>query len=235
MRNSHDAAVPTAAAQQRRPFFEIEDIVVMGWALALSTAARSLIEGPGLARLFSPGPIALAVIGLAVCIVTRGPDDTSGLELEFRRAVLGIPGTLLVLVWMRGRETPFGCAGLIVAACALALFNTAVLKALHKNIERLPTLGRPLRRLLVTPAALLGIALFESQIQSNLLKSWLAQHLNPSWHLAAIGLVALLLYWSAVIGPRVLAGGPKDPRIWGPRFLCYLLVTFGTKGLSGDF
>jgi hypothetical protein len=35
-------------------------------------------------------------------------------------------------------------------------------------------------------------------------------------------LATLLLYWSAVVGPRILAGGSKSPLVWGPRFLVYL-------------
>ena len=197
--------------------FEIEDVALVAWVLGLGWLAETL----GADWWKSPWLWAPTVFCLGICLFSLGPDDTTPEETELRRAVLGIPAALLLLSWvLRPGEMPLGRAILVFLGLTLAV--NVILSILRKARRGLPTLGRTPRRLLVAPSELVGVALFEGQVRPDLLDSAFLQDKPTAGRVVVLILATGLLYWSAVVGPRILAGGSKSPLLWGPRFALYL-------------
>lgn len=213
-----DASLPSVGAPDRR--FELEDLLLAGFVLLLDRFLGRSFDG----FLASPLVLAGALLGVAVCVFSRGPEDTSRQEMELRRAVLGIPAALILLGLVLDPGAPGRLRDAIVAFLVLTALVNGILAFLRKTFDRLPLLNRSSRRVLVAPAQLLGIALFERQLRPDLLQSALLADKPGAGRLVVLGLATVLLYWSAVVGPRILAAGSKSPVVWGPRFLLYFVT-----------
>jgi hypothetical protein len=197
--------------------FEIEDVALVAWVLGLGWIAERL--GAGWWQ--SPWIWAPTVFCLGICLFSLGPEDTTPEETELRRAVLGIPAALLLLSWVL-RPGEMGWGRGVAIFLGLTVGVNSILAILRNARRALPTLGRTARRLLVAPAELVGIALFEGQVRPDLLDSAFLRDKPSAGRLVVLILATGLLYWSAVVGPRILAGGSKSPLLWGPRFALYL-------------
>lgn len=224
---------PTPSPDPARfpPFrLEIEDLVLVAWVLSLEFLTRSV----GADWWLSAGIWIPALAALGVCVFTLGPDDTTELETELRRAVLGMPAALVLLgVVVRPGEARWGRT-LLVFLGLTALVN-GVLAVLKNYRSRLPRLARTPRRLLVAPAELAGVALFEAQIRPDLLNSAFVASRPTGGRIVVLLLATILLYWSAVVGPRILAGGSKHPLVWGPRCALYLVSVGLAAHRAGSF
>jgi hypothetical protein len=210
-----DGSLPSVGAPERR--FELEDLLLAGFVVLLDRFLGRNFDG----FLTSPLVLAGALLGVALCVFSRGPEDTSQQEMELRRAVLGIPAALILLGLVLDPGAPGRLRNAIVAFLVLTILVNGILAFLRKTFDRLPSLDRATRRVLVAPAQLLGVALFERQLRPDLLQSALLADKPGTGRLVVLGLATLLLYWSAVVGPRILAAGSKSPVVWGPRFLLY--------------
>jgi hypothetical protein len=214
-----------------QPFrLEIEDLVLVGWVLSLEFLTRWLgADWWQSAWIWVP-----ALLALALCLFSLGPDDTSVEETELRRAVLGIPAAILLLgVVVRPGDSHWGRTVLIFLALTVGV--NLILAFLKNFRRRLPRMERTPRRILVAPAELAGVALFESQIRPDLLNTAFVAAKPSGGRLTFLVLATLLLYWSAVVGPRILAGGTKSPLVWGPRCLLYLASVVFTVHRAGGW
>jgi hypothetical protein len=199
------------------PRWEIEDLLVVGATLVLGELARRF----GTEGWFQPwvwGPI---LAGVGLCVFTLGPDDTDEVETELRRAVLGIPAALLLLALLL-EPGAFDFWRGVWFFLLLTLAVNLALAVLRRGRTKLPRMARTPRRFLVAPAQVAGVALFEAWVRPGFLDSAFAAGKPAGGRLILLLLASGLLYWSAIVGPRILAGGSRHPGTWLPRYLVYL-------------
>jgi hypothetical protein len=202
------------------PRWEIEDLLVVAAALALGELARRS-GTDGWLQPWVWGPV---LGGVALCVFTLGPDDADEVETELRRAVLGIPAALLLLALLLEPGAFDFWRGLWFFLLLTVAVNL-VLAVLRRGRAKLPRMPRTPRRFLVAPAQVAGVALFEAWVRPGFLDSAFVAGKPAAGRLVLLLLASLLLYWSAIIGPRILAGGSRHPATWLPRYLVYLAAT----------
>lgn len=195
---------------------------VLGSVLAPWLSAERATDADGRLALW----VWLAIAGLAVVFISRGPHDDDLDRAIFRRLTLVGPLAFLL---------------------ALGALGANVLLSLRdrRRAERQgrkpppprggwpgPVLSLPVRRTLALPFEILGEGLFRAFIPREV-QLWSRGDAGFDPFFAALTLAMLVVgYALLVAGPRIVAGATLEWRIWAIRFLFYLAAAWAGGGLA---
>jgi hypothetical protein len=200
---------------------QVEDLLLFAWILLVDQVSQRFFPDE-LQRLVLEGraPVWLLVavgVPFAIVFLTRGPDDRDGHEATSRRCVISIVPLLAARDYMTGGSAWGGWLAVwfVVAIVALAPFN-------ERNIDRVPRTGLLLRRLLVTPAMLVGNLLFSAHASTWLFSGDALAKVPEGYRGIAPLILAAFLFLYSVVGPRVMAGGPWNALAWVLRLVLYV-------------
>jgi|CXWL01.1.fsa_nt_gi hypothetical protein len=206
-------ALPAPPLRQR-PWaaLEVEDLFLGLWLLVLGAAvapwltADRAVDGDGRFTFWTW----LALVGLVVVFLSRGPDDGDLDRAVLRRLTLVGPmvfvlGPMILMVnavrglraRRRGAPEPTGWPG--------------------------PEIPLPVRRTLVLPMEILGEGLFRAFIPQEVRRWSRGDDAGFDFAFAGFTLACLIVGYAVLVaGPRIVAGATLDWRPWTIRFLFYL-------------
>lgn len=202
----------------RGGILQLEDLALFAW-LAVGEPLRE--------RLPAPLILFAAAAGTIACLVTRGPGAPAPLAVNRLDTYASFPTIALVGIFLAEGMERMGLAapeGLFFGAMVVL----AIPLAFH---SRLPTLPTAARRVLMTPAILIGSAAFTT-LAAELLPSRVdlavLRHPDDPLFGIAVFITALLLCGAAafynlfVICPRVVAGAGGGILWWAVRFTVFV-------------
>ncbi|HSL84055.1 MAG TPA: hypothetical protein VLF66_14885 [Thermoanaerobaculia bacterium] len=225
---------------RRGAVLQIEDLALFG----LLALAEPLLDGwlgealafgesataDGTAEAVRAVLLVIAAGGTAACILTRPrgrPVKTPGEALGGLEGWARFPLMVLLAVILDAALEPFG--GDLGEGCFFGV--VLLLSAPLAFYPRLPELAVPLRRLLMTPAILLGAGAFQffsgGLLSDGEVLSALPARDDPTFGYAAL-LLGLLIagtaafYMLLVVAPRVVAGASGSRLLWLLRFALFV-------------